>query len=241
MSAKAKKPGRMKKFVRKRKTFAEAGAQTRAGEVYVLDEARGGAPDQAGGGLVREFPSKLINRLRDDLNFAARVQKGNAKINGKLKEEMAVITRDAYVSRGKARLRLGQVMAEKAARGRESIQFFKHHLSRQKVASLRASKLRAEGENLALQTKVERRNNEIDAQNVALQAMGAVANFDKAQLQKDQVIEGLKTVIGTLATELEERQRSEFIRGQRNNTQEEHAYWHLAGLPWQMGTPLMST
>ena len=186
-----------------------------------------------------EFPSKLINRLRDDLNFAARVQKGNAKINGKLKEEMAVITRDAYVSRGKARLRLGQVMAEKAARGRESIQFFKHHLSRQKVASLRASKLRAEGENLALQTKVERRNHEIDAQNVALQAMGAVANFDKAQLhEKDQVIEGLKTVISTLATEFSRAAALRVYSGPKKQHTEgcSMRIRHLAGLPWLMGT-----
>ena len=224
----------MKKFIRTRKTFSESGSQTRDAEVYILDEKRGGLPDKEGGGLVKEFPSKLINRLRGDLNFAARVQQGNAKINGKLKEEMAVITRDAYVSKGKARKRLGEVMAEKAARGRESIQFFKHQLSQQKVSSLRAARARTEGENLALQTKVERQNHEISTHRVALQAMGAVSKFDEEQHhEKDHMIEGLKAVIGTLASQLqEERQRSEFMRGQRNETQDElfHAYSALGRL-----------
>jgi hypothetical protein len=238
-AAKKKKKQKMKKFVRKRKTFASAEAQTAVGEVYILDAVRGGSADRGGGGLVRELPSKLIQRLRGDLNFAARVQKGNAKINGKLKEEMAVITRDAYVSRGKARLRLGQALAEKAARGRESIQFFKHQLALQKTASLRAAQLRTEGDNLALQTQVKRRNHEIDTQNVALQAMGALSDFDEAQLhEKDHVIEGLKTVIGTLASQLEEeRQRSEYMRGQRNDTQGElfHAYSALGRLAMANG------
>ncbi len=219
---------------------ADGDTQTRPGELYVLDAARGRDPgDATGGGLVRELPSTLISRLRGDLQFAKRVQQGNAKINGKLKSEMAVITRDAYVSKGKARERLAQVMQEKARRGRESVHFFKHALARQKVASLKAARGRTEEENMELKTRVDRRNAEIRSQAVALVAMGGVSAYDETLLRrKDNAIVDLQAVVERLHDELmEERQRSELLRVQRNETQGElfHAYTTLGKLAFSTG------
>ena len=48
---------------------------------------------------------KQVELFSTDFGPAKVREQGNAKINGKLKSEMAVITRDAYVSKGKARER----------------------------------------------------------------------------------------------------------------------------------------
>ena len=174
----------MKKFVRHRKTFNDSSTSTPPGAVYVLDKEKGGPPDQTGGGLVRELPSSLIGRLRDDLKFAAKINSGAAKSNGKLKEEMAVITRDAYVSKGVARKRLGQVLKQKVARGRESIQFFKHNLAKQKVASLKAAQIHVHSENTDLKIRIGRKNHELGVQATALKAIGEILIENKERCEQ---------------------------------------------------------
>ena len=229
----------MKKFVRKVKTFDPKGTQTPPGELYILDKVKGGPPDQEGGGLVRELPSKLIGRLRNDLKFAAVLQSGVSKNNGKLKDEMAAITRSAYVSKSIARERLGQVLKQKVSRGRESIQFFKHNLAKQKVASLKAAKVRVHDENLQLKTRVERRNHELSVQAMAMQAMGAVSSLDERTLNnKDVEITDLKAIVQKLHGDLQdERRRSEYIAKRKDDTQTQlyRAYSTLGKLAMKSG------
>jgi len=229
----------MKKFVRKVKTFDPKGTQTPPGELYILDKVKGGPPDQEGGGLVRELPSKLIGRLRSDLKFAAVLQSGVSKNNGKLKDEMAAITRSAYVSKSIARERLGQVLKQKVSRGRESIQFFKHNLAKQKVASLKAAKVRVHDENLQLKTRVERRNHELSVQAMAMQAMGAVSSLDERTLNnKDVEITDLKAIVQKLHSDLQdERRRSEYIAKKKDDTQTQlyRAYSTLGKLAMKSG------
>ena len=210
----------MKKFVRKLKTFEAGSTQTPAGELYILNE-NGGSADQAGGGLVRELPSRLIGRLRDDLKFAAKIQAGAAKSKGRLKDEMAVVTRDAYVSKGVARDRLGQVLKQKVARGRESIQFFKHNLAKQKVASLKAAQIHVHDENVSLKIRVDRKNHELGVQTTALQAVGAVSAYDERMLrEKDNEITNLQDVVEKLHHDLlQEKQRTEIYKNQTKDTQ----------------------
>ena len=228
----------MKKFVRHRKTFDSNSSQTPAGELYILDP-KGGPADQEGGGLVRQLPSKLIGRLRSDLKFAAKIQVGANKANGRLKEEMAVVTRDAYVSKGVARKRLGQVIEQKIARGHESIHFFKHNVAKQKVASLKAAQIRAHEENLALQTRVERRNHELGVQKIALEAMGEVSAFDEVMLRKkDDEIDDLKHVIETLHHDLlMEKEKANELIEEKKDTQHElfRAYSTLGTLAIKSG------
>ena len=229
----------MKKFVRKRKTFEDGAAQTRPGELYILDVENGGAADKGGGGLVRQLPSTLIARLRTDLEFAATINRGTAKANSRLKEEMAVVTRDAYVSKSAARERLGQVIKQKIARGHESIHFFKHKLEQQKVASLNATKVRIRDENLTLKTRVERRNQELRIQTTALEALGEISKLDEHMLrQKDNEIDDLKDVIDKLNQDLlhEKRKTTVLIEGQKD-TQFEllRAYSTLGSMALETG------
>ena len=229
----------MKKFVRHRKTFNDSSTSTPPGAVYVLDKEKGGPPDQTGGGLVRELPSSLIGRLRDDLKFAAKINSGAAKSNGKLKEEMAVITRDAYVSKGVARKRLGQVLKQKVARGRESIQFFKHNLAKQKVASLKAAQIHVHSENTDLKIRIGRKNHELGVQATALKAIGEVSAFDEHMLRrKDTEISDLKDVVDKLHHDLlQEKKRTEVYKEQKKDTQTQlyRAYSTLGKLAMKSG------